>query len=692
MIVDPVMLGVMNAYFRAAAEAAGYVLKRSAHTTYIKESNDFTTALITPSGVQFAYPVALAAQSYVGIDFAPTIDQLRPWAPGDISVANCPFATKGMSTHLPDYHLLKPIFAEDRLIAFAWAFIHSSDMGGIVAGSILPSAYELFQEGIRIVPTKLYRAGVLQDDVKNFLLSNVRIPDKNWGDLNAAIAALGTAEGRVDEAVRKWGLEAVEAGSTALIDYAERRARALIDRLPDGTWSFHDYLEDDVVSDMPVRVKLVATKSVGGNLHLDFTGSDPQIGAAFNLASGGRHPFLCAALFGFLRTLDPSIPINGGLIRPVRMTAPEGSIVNASFPAACGVRYAINQLTYGILQAVLAQAMPGIVPAAGAGQATILAISIMDPKTGRRRANVVQPMIGGSGGRPMADGIDGTDFSLGSLANTPVEAIENEVPILIRRYATVPDSGGAGRFRGGLALRLDFEVFQPDTIVTARGMERFKFQPWGLDGGRAGATGDAWLDPDTPRAKRLGKINVIRLGVGEVMSVRTPGGGGHGNPLERSAPVVLGDVQAGLVTIEAAARDYGVIIADGAVDEAATVTRRRAAAARATESASSGGWPAAFDGGPGRVEHESVFTSALSDGIAALLFTLPPAARYYAKQQLFARIRAQTAPIDDAHLNAIWSRMLPELGLVATQRYRLTHPSPSDVPLAGRYSQPIQPR
>ena len=157
MAVDPVMLGVMNAYFRAAAEAAGYVLKRSAHTTYIKESNDFTTALITPAGVQFAYPVALAAQSYVGIDFGPTIRQLDPWAPGDIAIANCPYATKGMSTHLPDYHLLKPIFAEGALVAFAWAFIHSSDMGGIVAGSILPSAYELFQEGIRITPKKLYR-------------------------------------------------------------------------------------------------------------------------------------------------------------------------------------------------------------------------------------------------------------------------------------------------------------------------------------------------------------------------------------------------------------------------------------------------------------------------------------------------------------------------------------------------------
>jgi len=179
MAIDNVMLGVLNAYFRAAAEAAGFTLKRSAHTTYVKESNDFTTALITPDGEQFAYPVALAAQTYVGINYAAFIASVAPWQDGDIAVSNCPYLTKGVSTHLPDYHMLKPIFAGDRLIAFAWCFIHSSDMGGIVAGSILPSAYELYQEGIRIPPKKLYRAGVLQEDVRDFMLANVRIPDKN---------------------------------------------------------------------------------------------------------------------------------------------------------------------------------------------------------------------------------------------------------------------------------------------------------------------------------------------------------------------------------------------------------------------------------------------------------------------------------------------------------------------------------
>jgi N-methylhydantoinase B len=212
MSLDGVLLGILGNYFRAAAEAAGYTLERTAYTTFIKESQDFTTGLITPEGQHFAFPVAIGAQSYIGIDYAHFIAALAPWEEGDVGVANCPFATRGVSTHLPDYHLLKPIFAQGELIGFAWAFIHSSDMGGMVAGSIQPSAYEIFQEGIRITPRKLYRRGVLATDVKDFLLDNVRIPHKNWGDLNAVLAGLGIAESRVQEAVRKWGLEAVRTG------------------------------------------------------------------------------------------------------------------------------------------------------------------------------------------------------------------------------------------------------------------------------------------------------------------------------------------------------------------------------------------------------------------------------------------------------------------------------------------------
>ena len=664
--IDRVTLGILSHYFRAAAEMMGYTIERTAHTTFIKESQDFATGLVSPTGEHFAYSAAVGSQNFVGTECAAMIDALAPWHEGDIGIANCPYLTEGMSTHLPDYHLLKPVFADGKLIAFAWAFIHSSDMGGIVAGSILPSAYELFQEGLRIPPKKLFRRGVVQDDVKDFLLANVRIPDGNWGDLNAVAAALGMAEQRIHHAVGKWGRDTVEAGREALIGYAEERARALIAAIPDGVYEFCDYLEDDVVSDMPVRVKMTVAKEGANGLHIDFTGSDPQLGSAFNLPTGGRrHPFLCMGLLGYFRTVDPAIPVNGGLLRPLRMTAPAGSVVNCSFPAAVGVRFALAQMIYGVMQGILAQALPDAVPAAGAGQVSILAVSVLNVQTGRRHISVVQPMAGGSGGRPGQDGVEGCDFSLGGLANTPTESIENEVPILVREYSAIPDSGGPGLYRGGVALRLDFEVFHPDTIVTARGMERFRFQPWGLHGGRPGAAGDSYINPGRADERRAGKIDMLRLNAGDVFSVRTPAGGGRGDPLVRSVDKVLTDVRDGLATHAGVRVDYGVVIAGDAVDAEATLAERKRL--KASRQADAKDTPATtFDFGHAREEHEWLVPPRLADSLASLLFTLPVGLRYQAKQRMFEQVRAHapSGGIDPETLQKLWQSALRSLGMV----------------------------
>jgi N-methylhydantoinase B len=654
MSIDRLTLGILGHYFRAAAEAMGHVLQRTAHTTFIKESNDFGTALVTPEGEQFAYAVSIGTQGFVGLDYGHLIRELGPWEEGDIAIANCPYLTQGVASHLPDYQMIKPIFAEGRIVAFVWGFLHASDMGGIVAASILPGAYELYQEGLRIPPVKLFRRGVLQEDVKKFLLVNVRIPEKNWGDLNALHAALGTGEERIRRAIDKWGLATFEACQAELIGYAEARARDLIRRIPERSFHFVDYLEDDVVSDMPIRFSVRMTRE-GDGVHLDFTGTDPQVSAAFNLASNGRHPYLCLAMFGYFRSIDPGIPVNAGLMRPIRFTAPEGSVVNATFPASCGVRFALAQTVYGVVQSLLAQALPGEVPAIGAGQAAILAISLMDPAKGRRQVTVVQPMIGGSGGRLQGDGIDGCDFSQGALANTPVESIENEVPILVREYSVVPDSAGPGRFRGGLAFRLDFQVFHPDTIVTARGMERFRFQPWGFAGGRHGTSGDCRLDPGTAGERNLGKLNSLKLEAGNVLSVRTPGGGGYGDPWTRAPEAVLEDVCNGVVSIERARIDYGVVVVHapssgsgesahgGRVDQ---VTSGRLGVDEAATQALRAGRPPADlrpDPGPGRAAHERVFSFEVAEAMAELLYSLPSGLRYYAKTRLYERIRALAA-------------------------------------------------
>src|SRR5215468_9699511 len=359
-----------------------------------------------------------------------------------------------------------------------------------------------------------------------------------------------------------------------LIDYTARKVEALIRKMPRGRYDFVDYIEDDVVSDIPIRLKVGLEVGEGG-IHLDFTGSDVQVASALNVPTGGRaHPFMAIALFNYFVTKDPGIPLNAGVLRPLRMTLPEGSVVNPQFPAACGVRYATVLRIYDAVLGALARALPAEIPAASGGQGCMVALSLPDLEAGRRHVTVIEPMIGGGGGRPGRDGVDGCDPSLGFLKTTPAETLEAEVPIVVRRFHLIPDSAGPGRFRGGFGVRLDFQVFQPEGLVTARGMERLRFAPWGVAGGTAGATGSVMLNPGTAAERAIPKIDVLALEPGDVLSVRTPGGGGHGDPLERPIGDVLADVGAGLATAAHAREAYGVVIAGAAVDEPATAALR----------------------------------------------------------------------------------------------------------------------
>ena len=265
----------------------------------------------------------------------------------------------------------------------------------------------------------------------------------------------------------------------------------------------------------------------GDSLHLDFTGSDPQVSSALNIATHGvTHPFICQAILAYILTMDPQIPKASSILRPVRVTAPPGTIVNLLFPAAIGVRYATVIRVFDAILGALAQALPGQVPAAPAGATSPVVASVLDPFTGQRQVQVVEPMIGGGGGRPTMDGVDGADSTSGYLRNTPVESVEAEVPIVLRRYHLIPGTGGPGRNRGGLALRLDFEFSHPHSIVTARGMERFKLAPWGLHGGRAGTSGSCVVNRGTDRERDIGKVDVLHLEPGDVVSIFAPSGGG----------------------------------------------------------------------------------------------------------------------------------------------------------------------
>ena len=532
-------------------------------------------------------------------------------------------------------------------------------MGGAVPASVWPRATEIFQEGLRLRPTKLYRAGVLQEDVKNLIGDNCRIPEVNWGDIKAMVAAVNSCDRRVQEMVRKFGRAVFVEGIDAVLDYAEQRARAAIRKIPDGTYRFTDYMEDDLRSEVPIRLQVALTVE-DDSIHLDFTGTDPQVGSALNVATHGvTHPFLCQAINAYLVTEDPGIPKASSILRSVRVTTPPGSVLNAQFPAPIGVRYATVLRVFDAVLGALAQALPGRVPAAPAGGISPVVASVMDLLSGQRQVQVVEPMLGGGGGRPDMDGLSGADSMVGFLRNTPVESIEAEVPIVMRRYHLIPDTGGPGEHRGGLAVRLDFQVFHPHAIVTARGMERFRLEPWGVAGGRAGTSGSCVVNRGTSRARDIGKIDVLHLEPGDVVSIFSPSGGGHGDPRRRDPERVREDVRAGYLTPERARDAYGVALQDGAVDVRATERLRAAMAAPL---------PGLFDFGERRAEMERHWPTAVQDAALRVLESVPAAVRDWGKHQIYARIleigsaRSPTPADVDAAWADIRARLVRALG------------------------------
>jgi N-methylhydantoinase B len=662
MRLDPLTVEILRNYLQGAVEEMAYVVERTAYTTFVKETADFTCGLLTPSGEFFAYPIELGVASFGGINYAHTLEAVGPLEPGDVVITNDPYGSAAAATHLPDIHLIRPIFWDGRLVAYGAGFLHSSDVGGMVPASISPRASEIFQEGLRLPPKKLFARGAVNRDLLDVILANCRIPEQNWGDLQALVAGLTTGERRMHALIRRFGPDTVDKAMDDLIDYATRKVEAVIRRMPAGCYEFSDYIEDDVVTDIPIRLK-VALIIGDGEIHLDFTGSDVQVGSALNVPTAGRvHPFMAVALVNYFVTRDRTIPLNAGVLKRVGMTLPEGSVVNPKFPAACGVRYATVLRIYDAVLGALARAVPASIPAASGGQGCMVALSLPDPEAGRRHVTVIEPMIGGGGGRPGRDGIDGCDASLGFLKTTPAETLEAELPIIVRKFHLVPDSAGPGRFRGGFAVRLDFQVFRPEGLVTARGMERLRFAPWGVAGGSAGATGSAVLNPGTDGEQPLSKIDVLALEPGDVLSVRTPGGGGHGDRWERPPAKVLADVVAGLVSREHARVAYGVILAGDRVDEVATAALRTA---RRGETPLAEAVDAPFDFGPARREHERRWPPGLQDMFIELLMSLPAPYRAYVRRTLYPRVDALAAqqPVTPDDLERLWQELRGSLGL-----------------------------
>jgi N-methylhydantoinase B len=640
---DRVLLEVLRNRFQAIVDEMGHVVLRTGHTVFVKETGDFGVALASPAGEVFAAPYRVGVHLMVGNPLGDAVryveERLGGWHEGDVFLSNDPVTTGGMATHLPDIYIWKPIFHAGELLCFAWSFIHFSDVGGRVPGSIAPSNTETFQEGIVFPPVHLMSRGELNHEVRSILLANCRIPDLNWGDIKAQLAGLNTAERRIHDLIGRYGVDAVRGGIDDVLDYAEAQARRVIDAIPDGTYRFTDYLETDHV--LPGRLQRIqlALTVAGSDLTLDFTGTDPQIQAAFNIPTGGKngHWMIAFGLISFLRTMAPDMVLNSGAVRPMRFIFPRGSLLNPEPGAPYGVRAATMFRVFDVILGALGQALPDRINAAGSNQGSILLVSVPNPETGGTKVSVVQPMAGGSGGRPMKDGLDGVDVAMGYLKNVPTESVEQEMPVLISRYRLRENSGGPGYYRGGVGVELELKVFPPNGVVTARGMERYRFRPWGRKGGRAGTVGYTTLNPGTERERDIGKIDVLYLDPGDVILIGAQGGGGYGDALARPPEKVLDDVLDELVSPESARDDYGVVIADGRVDAAATEQLR------ARLRAERGSTLPDVDFGPERAEYERRWTPELQDAILAATLAQPPTMRNFLRGRIFARIEERLA-------------------------------------------------
>jgi N-methylhydantoinase B len=650
MIDDKIGLEILSNRFQAIVDEMAQALFRTAHTVFVKETQDYGAALVTRRGEVFAAPRRYGVLMMVGMPMDDAIKCIESDVQeGDVFISNDPEATRGMCTHLSDVFLWKPIFWQGQIVCYAWSFIHMSDVGGRVSGSIAPSSFEIYQEGIRIPPQKLFRAGNLDESFLKMFLVNTRTPDQNWGDMKACLAGLNTAERRVQELLGRCGLDRIEKGIGDVLDYAEIQARRVISHVPAGTYRFSDFIEADMVGLGLVRITLAMTIA-DGEMLLDFTGTAPQVRAALNLPTYGKdgHWMLITGLVNWLCTQEPNIAYNAGLVRPMKVRIPKGTILNPEPGAAYGARYSTSHKVCDVTIGALAQAVPYELPATDSGQGSILLVSVPDLQTGGTKVSVIQPIVGGSGARPMDDGVDGTMVILNFLKNVPTEMIERDMPsILIRHYGLREDSGGAGKYRGGTGTIIEFETASPYTTVTSRCMERYLFPPPGRMGGSPGTTGYTTLNPGTNRERDVGKIDVLEMEPGDVLRIGTQGGGGFGDPLERPAGKVAEDLGNGFISPETARDGYGVVIdSRGAVDRDATRDLRQHLLLER-------GWrePPAFSFGPAREDYHARWPRELHDAVVGAAEDLPSLLRQLCHQQLTVEIDRRMAA---------GSRVLPE--------------------------------
>jgi N-methylhydantoinase B len=571
MAIDPIIADVIGHRFQAATDEMLATLVKTAFSPNVKERRDCSAACFDVHGELVS--LSASAPMHLGSLMGMVENVVRRFPvesirPGDMYLTNDPYV--GGGSHLPDLTLTSPVFLDGRLVGFVANTAHHSDIGGKVAGSESGDCISIFQEGLRLPPVKLMAAGELRQDILDILLLNSRTPRHRQGDMNAQIASNVIGVRRVEDVFRRFGLETVLAGIEALFAYSEARMRAAIAKLNDGVYENEDFLDHDGVEPRMVRLRVAVTVA-GDSIHFDFTGSDRQIAGARNCVMMAT----LACVFHAVKVVtDPGLSPNGGFHRPIKVTAPEGSIMNCVPPAAVGDRGRTSQVVGDLLLGALAKAAPERVMA-GCGSSQALLFSGYDP---RRNEYIVDYDVfaGGAGAQFDRDGMDAVRVHAAMADSTPIEATEHEFPLIVQRCELLRDSGGPGKFRGGLGMGLDILVWADEGRLSGRGL-RHGLQAPGLFGGDGGRLASYIMNPGTTEEQKLEAVfSEMPLPPRAVIRVETPSGAGFGDPLMREPECVLADVIADKVSDEGARRNYGVILENGNVDlEGTRVLRAR---------------------------------------------------------------------------------------------------------------------
>ena len=528
---DPITVEVILNALQSVTDESFLALMKSAYSTNIKERHDHSTAIVDRRGrlvVQAADSIPVHVASVLGqMEALLAKYPISEIAPGDVFVANDPH--EGGGTHLPDVAFAAPVFVDDVLLGFVCNLAHHADIGGAHPGSMSGGMTEIYQEGLRIPVVKLYRAGELQSDLFEMMLLNVRVREERRGDYNAQMAALRYGERRLKRLAETYGVAMLDAVFDQIITRTGARMAAALAEVPDGTYRFEDVMDDDG-RDM-VGVPIAVTVTIAGSQAVfDFTGTSPQTPGNINIPLHGTKAAVCYVVKALL---DPEIPNNQGVLDAIEVTAPAGTLLNCVSPAAVASRAHTSQRIIDVVLGALAPALPERVIGAANGANTMAVFSGRHPDTGEEYV-YLETLGGGMGGRNDRDGKDGVQVHITNTSNLPVEAIEMEFPLRVESYGLIPDSGGAGQFRGGMGLRRVVTPVGHDCLFNGVG-ERFRTQPWGVFGGAAGAGGQFRFADGAGAARVLPpKTGNQVLTADEKVIIDTPGAGGYGPPSARA--------------------------------------------------------------------------------------------------------------------------------------------------------------